>query len=246
MSEQIIGYRFKPSWIKILAILLILAPLGNIAVSFISVGVPNLLDLGAWTYWIRFVKPEVWALNFMLLLSGISLLWVRTRTHSLAAVSIGAVLIYNIVSFQDTVFIGPIAIGVSLVVSLIALAILYHRDFRKPYFNPRLRWWETSTSYRVDLPVELTSSESGTTIPAVLLDVSRSGLLVKVADDISWRLGESQKVQLPKSIHLNAKIVRKHSDHSFGLSFEKPNWKDGQSLKNFIRQLETDPRNFLR
>lgn len=246
MTNDIAGYRVKPAWIKILAFALILAPLGNIVFSFITIGVPNLMDPGAWSYWIRYVKPQVWALNAMLFLSGISLLWVRTWTHSLAAVSIGAVLIYNIVTFNETIFIGPIAIITGIVASLVALIALYHRDFRKPYFQPRLRWWETSPRYRVDLPVEVVSNESSQKLSAVMLDISRSGILLKVQEGTPWRSGEFLSVVLPKSHTLRAVVVRKQDDTSFGLSFSNLSWSEARDLKHFIRQLETDPRNFLR
>ncbi|NCN39839.1 PilZ domain-containing protein [bacterium] len=246
MSSDIAGYKIKPVWIKILAIVLILAPLGNIVFSFITVGVPNLMDPGAWVYWVRYIKPEVWALNAMLFLSGISLLWVRTWTHSLAAVSVGAVLIYNIITFKDSIFIGPVAIVTGIIASLIALIALYHKDFRKPYFQPRMRWWETSPRYRVDLPVEVVSSESSKKLSAVLLDISRSGLLLKVSDETDWRTGESLSVLLPKSQTFKAVVVRKQENGAFGLSFKNLSWTEGRDLKHFIRQLETDPRNFVR
>ncbi len=246
MTQELKGYRVKPLWIKILALVLILAPLGNIFFSFLTVGVPNLREPGTWIYWIRYVKPEVWALNLMLFLSGVALLWVRTWSHSMAAVSIGAVLIYNIMTFKETIFIGPIAIAIGILATMGALAILYHRDFRKPYFHPRLRWWETSPRFRVDLPVDVHSVESGDKLSAILLDISRSGILLQLPEPSPWRTGETQLIELPNSLKIKAEVIRKHDANSFGLNFTKLSWKDGRELKHFIRQLEVDPRNLHR
>lgn len=56
---------------------------------------------------------------------------------------------------------------------LAALALLLQRETRAPYFNPRIRWWESEPRYPVDAPVR-----SG----GRALDISESGVFIQRDD----------------------------------------------------------------
>jgi hypothetical protein len=64
-----------------------------------------------------------------------------------------------------------------LIIYNLALAVVAGIFFRKhviaPYFNPRLRWWETETRYRIDISLEVLLEDGRHT--GDLLDISESG-----------------------------------------------------------------------
>jgi hypothetical protein len=248
MSEQAQalprGYRSKPIWIRLLAAALILAPIGNIAFTLYSLELPW-SGAEAWRYWIQFIKPQVWALNVLLLMSGLALIRVRTWTHMLASVTLVLVLIYNIATWEKLLFLGPATFGLMVLASLIAAAVLYSREFRKPYFNPRLRWWETSPRYQARLSVRITHASEGDTHPAEILDVSRSGLFVAIESNPELPIGEEHHIILPTGIELRAQIVRRTAT-GYGFRFVRVGWVQRAQIKKFVRQLSTDPSLLLR
>jgi len=243
-NANIRGYTRKPIWIRLIAIALILAPIGNIVFTIAALDVP-LMTWQSWSYWLAYIKPQVWALNVLLFSSGLALMRVRTWTHLFASFTIGVVLIYNIVFWEGLLFLGPIAFGVMLVLSLLAAGILYSREFRKPFHNPRLRWWETSPRYQARLPVSLTHSSEGNMYPGEILDISRSGLFITIENNPDLPIGEEHHVVLPTGIELRGQIVRR-TGNGYGLSFVRVGWNQRTQLKAFIEKLSHDPQALLR
>jgi hypothetical protein len=238
------GYRSKPIWIRLLAAALILAPLGNIAFTLYSLELPW-SGTETWAYWIQFIKPQVWALNVLLLMSGFALIKVRTWTHMLASVTLVLVLIYNIATWEKLLFLGPATFGLMIVASIIASAVLYSRQFRKPYFNPRLRWWETSPRYQARLSVRITHASEGETHPAEILDISRSGIFVSIESNPELPIGEEHRIVLPTGIEVRAQIVRR-TPAGYGFRFVRMGWAERAQIKSFLRQLSSDPQLLLR
>jgi hypothetical protein len=238
------GYRNKPIWIRLLAAALVLAPLGNIAFTLYSLDLPW-SGPETWLYWIHFIKPQVWALNILLLMSGLALIKVRTWTHMLASVTLLLVIIYNIATWEKLLFLGPATFALMVLASLIATTVLYSQQFRKPYFNPRLRWWETSPRYQARLSVRITHASEGETHPAEILDISRSGLFVAIESNPELPIGEEHHIILPTGIELRAQIVRR-TPTGYGFRFVRVGWTQRAQIKKFVRQLSSDPQLLLR
>jgi len=237
------GYRRKPVWIRLLAFALILAPAGNIVFTLAVLNL-KLDDWQNWLYWLRYVRPEVWAMNFLLFSAGVALLKVRTWTHLLASFALAVMIIYNIVYWESLLFLGPSIFAAMLVTTLVAAGVLYSRQFRKPYFNPRVRWWETEPRYRAKLRVTITLPD-GEKQPGEILDVSRSGLFVALEGSTELAIGEEHHVVLPTGIELRGQIVRRDAN-GFGIRFVRLGWEQRMQLKIFVEQLSHDPRTLLR
>jgi hypothetical protein len=60
----------------------------------------------------------------------------------------------------------------NIAIALVA-GIFFRRHIIAPYFNPRLRWWETEPRYRIDIYAELVSE--GRKLRVELLDISAGG-----------------------------------------------------------------------
>jgi hypothetical protein len=241
--EPLSGYRSKPFWIRLFALALILAPFGNLAFTFLALDLP-LGNLRSWNHWLQYIRPHVWALNTLLFVAGISLLKVRTWTHLLASFALGAVMVYNIAFWQGLLMLGPLVFAAMAVATLVTAAFLYSREFRKPYFNPRLRWWETEPRYQARLPVTL-ESRDGRTHSGEILDVSRSGLFLALDGSPELQVGEEHHVRLPSGIEVRGQIVRR-APNGFGVSFVRLSWEQRARVKDFVRHLASDPRALLR
>lgn len=245
-KNQPSGYRQKPVWIQILAALLILAPFGNILSTFFLMDIP-LTNPQSWTYWLTFIPARVWALNVLLFASGWALLKVRTWTHLLATATLLSVIVYNIMNYQSLLLLGPLTLAGFILISVITLVVLYSKEFRKPYFNPRLRWWETSPRYKARLPVILKDLPNAKDYSGELLDISRSGTLIALDPkfDHELQIGEEHHVLLPNNLEINAQVVRRNSE-GYGLQFKRNSWSTRSQLKRFIQDLAKDPSRFLR
>lgn len=239
------GYRSKPVWIKLVSIVLILAPLGNIFISFVASGLAVDAGWPAWAYWLKQVSPKIWALNLLVFTAGLGLLWVRSWSLFLAFCAVGSALFYTTLNYQHYL-LGPFLLGVMILVSMGLLALLIQKDFRKPYLNPRLRWWETSPRYRSDIVVQIRHANSKTPIKATLLDISRSGALVQSSDKSEISIGDHLHLEFSPELEIAAKVARLKEDHSFGVEFNVKGLAERKSIKTLVRQLELDPTSFLR
>lgn len=49
------------------------------------------------------------------------------------------------------------------------------KEIKSPYFNPRLRWWETAKRYAFNLQTDISSLDGGAPIVTSTFDISESG-----------------------------------------------------------------------
>jgi hypothetical protein len=240
MSFSNPGYRKKPLWIYIVALIFILTPLGNLLWSLASLNIPNWYMPHVWRYWAKYVAPSTWVLLTLLFVSGISLLFVRRWSWLLSLVTLGVVAVYDIVMIKEFSIMGTMAIAAMIVGTVCFGLLLYFTEFRKPYLNPRVRWWETSPRYKVDLPVALRNIET----PATLVDISRTGVLIEFVAAIPEVEGDTE-ISLPTQVQLPCVVARK-TEKGYGLQFAPLNRQQKGELKTFIRTLSEDPRKLQR
>lgn len=125
-----------------------------------------------------------------------------------------------LIGYNTVVYlINPRYTPVLLILYNAALAVVAGIFFRKhiiaPYFNPRLRWWETETRYRIDIYTELTIEENK--LRGEILDISNSGCLVAFNREI--KLGEVHTFSLRclrHFIEVTGKVMRKSSSDELG------------------------------
>ncbi|MEO5668581.1 MAG: PilZ domain-containing protein [Bdellovibrionota bacterium] len=238
------GYRHKPIWIQVIALGLAIAPIGNLAFTFFALGLP-FVSSHSWIYWIHYVKPPIWAINVLLFASGILLMKVRTWTHLLAGVSLAVVMIYNIIFWKGYLLLGPTLFILMILISAATAALLYSRQFRKPYFNPRLRWWETKPRYHAKLRVSLSPENTDTPLDGEVLDISRSGLFVVLDTERDVGIGTKTTISLPSNIQLQGEVARR-AQSGYGVRFVDVNWSQRQKIKEFVNQLASNPDSLLR
>lgn len=249
MSQQAVrGYRRKPAWIVAVAILFILAPFGNFLYAMFSLGYRKWPESSEMDILLRSIPSMVWILQGLVALSGVALLFVRRGSLTLATVSLSMLTAYNLLRFRDFSIIGTANLVALILATLAVLAALYFPRFRKPYIDPRVRWWETAKRYRADLSVEIVGGDESFR----LLDISNTGALVTAPDAVLNRLipGRPLRLHLPGGHELEAEVVREApapgEGRAWGLRFTDTSRAARRGLREFLSTLESDPTKLLR
>jgi hypothetical protein len=238
------GYRKKPLWIYIAAIILMITPFGNLLYSLAALGVSQWYLPTTWTFWTQFVSLSTWFLLGIIFSSGVLLLVVRRWTWTLSLVFLSIIVVYDFIMLATNQFeiMGPFPIFLMIMATIAFGLGLYLSEFRKPYLNPRLRWWETEPRYRVDLPVTLTTVEH----PGNLVDISRSGVLIEWADAKAVpEIEGNLNLTLPTQISIPV-VVSRRTARGYGLQFTSLTSSQKKDLKIFIETLTIDPTKLIR
>jgi hypothetical protein len=241
-TNSSLGYRQKPKLIYLVAVLLMLTPFGNLIWSLKALKVSNWYHPSVWFYWSQYVQWPTWILLGLIFASGLSLLFVRKWSWTFSLVTMAIITIYDIVMWHEFRMMGTAAVVAMIVCTLGFSAFMFFTEFRVPYLNPRVRWWETSPRYRVDLPVVLNKTDS----PATLVDISRTGLLIEwpVSSKIPDIEGE-MLITLPTQASLPTKIMRR-TERGYGLMFASLSREQRKSVQHFIETLAEDPTKLQR
>jgi hypothetical protein len=149
MSEQTLhdskNMLKKPIGILFLAFLFILAPVGNIIISFIGSGISNWFQPSVFFSLLKTVTVVDWIWLSLLALTGVLLLRPHKLTWTLAIVSLFIVLGINAyrLYIMDTNSIEPHFLKVfsilAIVTTLGVLTIAFY--FRFPYLDQRTQWF---------------------------------------------------------------------------------------------------------
>lgn len=239
------GYVSKPTWIYVLGVSFVLAPLGNFIWSLAALGVKRWWDPRIWSIWIPYVEPHVWTLMALVSLSGLCLLFVRRWSWILSLVSLGIVLVYSLFLLPSIASKASIAIvSLLMLITIGAMGVILFSPFRLPYINPRLRWWETGPRYRVDIQVKVDDlSDEG-----VLVDISRTGCLVEWGGvRIPQDLRGNVRLLMPMGLVLLAEVTRR-TPQGYGFRFLGGGYNKAASktLRSFLQQLAKDPTKLVR
>ncbi|HVJ64469.1 MAG TPA: PilZ domain-containing protein [Bdellovibrionota bacterium] len=237
------GYIKKPKWIYGLGLAFLLAPFGNFLWSLAALGVRRWWDPAIWRIWVPYVEWYVWVLMLLVAISGLSLMLVRKWSWVLSLAALGSVFVYSVILLPNINSKASVAIVALLMLLTIgAMGVIFFSPFRLPYVNPRLRWWETSPRYRVDIKVKVGDVAQD----ATLVDISRSGALVEWTSAAVPELEPRTKITLPMGLTLLVEVIRK-TQQGYGLKFlSEHNKADTKTLKTFLEQLSKDPTKLAR
>jgi hypothetical protein len=155
--------------------------------------------------------------------------------------SSGALIVYNVVVY----LISPMYNIVLLIMFNVGLAVVAGIFFRKhiiaPYFNPRLRWWESDPRYRLDIAAYITVGDKH--IEGEVMDISESGCLIAL--DKTLVLGNIYTISMRcvgHRIDLKGKAMRRSStgegSSRYGMMFVKREKDQKRHLDALIRDLE--------
>lgn len=157
---------------------------------------------------------------------------------------LGCVLIligYNIFVY----FLNPRYSLSVLIIFNVVLAVVAGIFFRKhviaPYFNPRLRWWETKPRFKIDIHADIMLDDQ--ILSGDILDLSISGFFM--AFDTSLSLGQVYTFDLKclkRSVKVSGKVMRKSTEkegyNGLGIMFVRLTKKEKTGINTIIKDLE--------
>jgi hypothetical protein len=125
-------------------------------------------------------------------------------------------IIYNIIVYSLNPRYNIFIILFYNIILTVAAFIFFRKNVIAPYFNPRLRWWETDTRYRIDLSCGILIDKiiekkfDKKSVHADILDISKTGSFIIPLKALI--LGKKYKVKINwsnKSSFFDVKVMRK-------------------------------------
>lgn len=152
LAESSMPQLKKPVAIYFLAVLFLLAPIGNIFISFAGSGVANWYDPSVFIPFMQTIPGLDWAWLGLLFVTGLLLFKAHKLSWTIAILTLLLVLSINIyrVYFVDTNSIAPHFLKIFSVIAVLCtlgvLVIAFY--FRFPYLDRRTEW--TSSKQKTD------------------------------------------------------------------------------------------------
>lgn len=148
----------RPVGIYVLAVLFILAPLGNILISFAGAGVANWYEPSVFTVFLQSIPLVDWVWLSLLVLTGVLLFRPHKLSWSVAIATLVIILLINVYRMfsSDASSIAPQYFKVFSIISLFCtlgvLVIAFY--FRFPYLDRRANWIKNIERYDLATDIE--------------------------------------------------------------------------------------------
>ena len=228
----------RPLSIVIITIVYFLEPVGNlIQAAFINnlpfFGEYGILSRLLWTDWVMLgLFPVVAVSIYKVRKWG----WYLFICFSVLLISYNLIVYYCLnpnYSFETVLLFILIITGIS--------AFFFRKHVYAPYFNPRLRWWETAARYRVTLDTTILTSDGAK--ECNILDISETGCFVNDREE----LDEGSHVWLRincKEVEINCfgKVVRKSGPKEqytgHGIMFQNMPKETKKKIRHLVWSLE--------
>lgn len=235
----------RPTGVYLLAILFILAPLGNIFLSLWGGGAVSWQHPLQWLSALNSITTLDWLWLGLLFLTGILLLRPHKATWSLAIGTLMLVLFINLYRWGNGEFeeSGALIHGQLFISCLItAFFLLLAFYFRFPYLDRRAQWiFQAAARYELRTPVDVVAQDI---FSGVTESVSLSGVRVRLQRDLE-KAQELRFVDVifpdVRNIKVKSRVVE-YRDNVLRLKFKDLTGRDRTYLQDWLRsQLETTP-----
>lgn len=235
----------KPAGIFVLAYLFLLAPLGNLAISFAGSGNPEWYKPSVFYSFLPTVSSLDWFWLSLLFVTGLLLFRPHKTTWSLAIGALLVVLGINSYRFlsHDLNYEGNFAqwqLGVSSLITVSILFVVFY--FRFPYLDRRARWFfPTAHRYEFRTPVEVVAQDI---FAGVTESISASGARVRLKRHMAGGSRDLRYVDVIfpeiRNIKVKARVVE-YGDNLLRLKFKGLEGRDRIYLLDWFRsQIETN------
>lgn len=190
----------RPTGVYLLAILFLLAPIGNILISFAGSGVDNWYDPGVFSPFLMSIPAVDWVWLGFLFVTGILLFFPHKLSWSIAIFTLFVVLgvnAYRLYSI-DTNSIDPGFLKVfSVLAILCTLSVLVIAlYFRFPYLDRRANWF--TKEERFDIKTDVSVND----IRGVTQSISYTGCKITFNESVQFTKGQKVKVVLSEILQI--------------------------------------------
>jgi len=225
----------KPFGVYFLAILFLLAPIGNVFISFAGSGVENWYDSGVFGPFLQTIPAMDWIWLGLLFLTGILLFRPHKLSWSVAIFTLILILCINAYRLYhvDTNSIDPVFFKIFSLLAIICtvsvLVISFY--FRFPYLDRRASW--LTNTRRVDIRTSVVCAGQ----KAITESLSKTGSRISFEQPGSFRKNEIVVLKFPEisPIEVKAKVVE-NLDSGARVEFEE---LDGQFRQDLGRWLKS-------
>lgn len=183
----------RPTGVFFIAILFILAPFGNILISFAGSGVQNWYDVGVIMPFLNTIPAWDWLWLGLLFVTGLLLFFPHKLSWSLAIFALFLVLFVNAYRLYsaDTNSIDPAFLKVFSVLAIVCtvsvLTIALY--FRFPYLDRRANWFLNEERFSVRTDV-IANDVKGTTE-----SISYTGCRLNNTPDLDFEIGAKVRLK---------------------------------------------------
>ncbi len=186
----------KPTGVYILAILFLLAPAGNIFISFAGSGLENWYNPSVLMAFLQTIPALEWIWLGLLFITGILLFRPHKLSWSVAIITLLLILFINAYRLYnvDSNSIDPIFLKVfsllAIICTLSVLIIAFY--FRFPYLDRRADW--LSNIRRVDIRTSVVCAG----VKAITESLSVSGCKITFDAPVSFKKNEVMRLKFPE------------------------------------------------
>lgn len=218
----------KPVFIYVLAILFLLAPVGNIALSLFAMGIPDWYQPGRILDFAAYVssRDRIWL--GLVFFAGLNLLRARKYSWILAMVSLAVVAVFNLATSLQAhgtrAFQSPFTL-ISLIATLSIFCIFFF--FRYPYLDRRDGVLFYHRRVELNFPVMILLDQP---VKAQILNLSLSGIYIACSDGLkpfTLKIGQEIQMEFKENI-FKGKVLRctpnGYGVHFLNLSYEQKTW----------------------
>lgn len=188
-------------------------------------------------------------------LGGLCLLMIKKWSYPIF-VTVQLYSIWSILSYQEYtwpyVAKSPHFLSIMLL-SFNVLVITYFLmpGVRRPFYDRRMRWWETKPRYGAEIPcmahIESTGRDGYHKGEAQILNISHSGAFISC--NVKPEIGKTIKLDFRyqgmefslNAVVRNQRIMNGIEGH--GIEFIYSDWMDNLNMRRFIRKLSTSFKN---
>ena len=201
----------RPTGVFIIAVLFLLAPFGNILISFAGSGVQNWYDLSVLMPFLNTIPAWDWLWLGLLFVTGLLLFFPHKLSWTIAIFTLLLVLFVNAYRLYSINMnsIDPSFLKVFSVLAIVCTIsiLVISLYFRFPYLDRRANWFlnEDRFSIRTDVMV---NDIKGTTE-----SISYTGCRLNYNEDLSYDKGTSVKLKFIEisKIEVEAQVVDKNA-----------------------------------
>ncbi|HEX7674687.1 MAG TPA: PilZ domain-containing protein [Bdellovibrio sp.] len=228
----------RPFGVYVLAILFLLAPIGNLLISFANSGIPNWQEPSILYALLQGISILDWLWLSLLVVTGILLLRPHKTSWTIAIATLMLVLAINLYR----AFLGDLAhtsyghwqMGISSVATVAVLILSFY--FRFPYLDRRTRWFiPAAQRYDIRTPVEVVAQDI---FNGVTESVSISGARIRLQRDMGPLVHELRFVDVifPELRNMKIKtLVVEYGDNVLRLKFKELRGQDLNHLKEWLK-----------
>jgi len=204
--------------VLLLSICFLLAPFGNMAISFHMMNIPGWYNPGTFFSLFRSLSNLDFALSASIVVTGFLLLFRRKIAWTMAIATLLFSLALNLfLIFQNMNVQGRmIPQALASAISSLSIGFLIFR-FRYPYLDRRDNWSTVHRRHKVRIPCEATIPFA---MSMIIGNISKSGAFLNVEESQLARLsiGNLVKLQIEADFLLEGNIIHKKAD-GFAIRF---------------------------